>query len=60
MIGLVPPYMPWRLLWIYFIGVALIVAALSIATRIQVRWSGLLFANHDVPLCGDDSSSGSG
>jgi uncharacterized membrane protein len=44
MIGLVPPYMPWRLFWIYFVGVALIVASLSIATRIQVRWSGLLFA----------------
>ena len=44
MIGLVPPYMPWRSFWIYFVGVALIVAALSIATRIQVRWSGLLFA----------------
>ena len=44
MIGLVPPYMPWRLFWIYFVGVALIIAALSIATRIHVRWSGLLFA----------------
>ena len=44
MIALVPPYMPWRLFWIYFVGVALIVAALSIATKIQVRWSGLLFA----------------
>ena len=43
MLGLVPPYMPARLFWIYFVGVALIVAALSIATRIQVRWSGLLF-----------------
>ena len=43
MIGLVPSYMPWRLFWIYFVGVVLIVAALSIATRIQVRWSGLLF-----------------
>lgn len=43
MIGLVPPYLPVRLFWIYFVGVALIVAALSIATRIQVRWSGLLF-----------------
>jgi uncharacterized membrane protein len=43
MIGLVPPYMPWRLLWIYFVGVALIITALSIATKIQVRWSGLLF-----------------
>lgn len=43
MIGLVPPYLPGRLFWIYFVGVALIVAALSIATKIQVRWSGLLF-----------------
>lgn len=43
MIGLVPSYMPWRLFWIYFVGVVLIVASLSIATRIQVRWSGLLF-----------------
>src|SRR5690348_1863601 len=43
MIGLVPPYMPVRLFWIYFVGVALIVAAVSIATKIQVRWSGLLF-----------------
>ena len=43
MIALVPSYMPVRLFWIYFVGVALIVASLSIATRIQVRWSGLLF-----------------
>jgi uncharacterized membrane protein len=40
---LVPRYMPWRSLWVYGIGVALIAAALSIATRICVRWSGLLF-----------------
>jgi len=39
----VPSYMPWRLFWAYFVGVALLAAALSIATRIQVRWSGLLF-----------------
>ena len=44
MVGLVPSFLPWRLFWIYFVGVALIVAALSIATKIQVRWSGLLFA----------------
>ena len=43
MIGLVPLYMPWRLFWIYFVGAALIIASLSIATKIQVRWSGLLF-----------------
>jgi len=41
--GLVPPYMPWRLFITYFVGVALIAAALSIATKIAVRWSGLLF-----------------
>jgi len=39
----VPRYMPWRMFWVYFVGCALIAAALSIATRIAVRWSGLLF-----------------
>ena len=41
--NLVPHYMPWRMFWVYFIGCALIAASLSIATRIAVRWSGLLF-----------------
>jgi uncharacterized membrane protein len=40
---MVPSYMPWRLFWGYFFGFALLAAALSIATKIQVRWSGLLF-----------------
>jgi len=40
---LVPAYMPWRLFWAYFVGFALLAASLSIATKIQVRWSGLLF-----------------
>ncbi len=40
---LVPKYMPWRLFWAYFFGFALVAASLSIATKIQVRWSGLLF-----------------
>ena len=40
---MVPSYMPWRLFWAYFVGFALLAASLSIATRIQVRWSGLLF-----------------
>jgi uncharacterized membrane protein len=40
---LVPKYMPWPLFWTYFVGLALIAASLSIATRIQVQWSGLLF-----------------
>jgi uncharacterized membrane protein len=40
---IVPRYMPGRLFWAYFVGFALIAASLSIATKIQVRWSGLLF-----------------
>jgi uncharacterized membrane protein len=40
---LVPKYMPWRLFWAYLVGFALLSAALSIGTKIQVRWSGLLF-----------------
>ena len=39
----VPPYMPFRLFWAYLVGVALLAAAFSIATKIQVFWSGLLF-----------------
>ncbi|HEY2434347.1 MAG TPA: hypothetical protein VGI12_16860 [Vicinamibacterales bacterium] len=40
---LVPRYMPGRLFWAYLVGVALMAASLSIATRVAVRWSGLLF-----------------
>jgi uncharacterized membrane protein len=40
--GLVPRYMPGRMFWVYFVGCALIAASLSIATKIGVRWSGLL------------------
>jgi uncharacterized membrane protein len=40
---IVPSYMPWRLFWAYFFGFALLATSLSIATKIQVRWSGLLF-----------------
>jgi uncharacterized membrane protein len=43
LLALVPSYMPWRMFWVYFVGLALIAAALSIATRRHVRWSGLLF-----------------
>ncbi len=39
----VPSYMPWRMFWVYFVGFALIAASLSIASKRQVRWSGLLF-----------------
>ena len=40
---MVPSFMPWQLFWAYFVGVALIAASLSIATKILVQWSGLLF-----------------
>lgn len=40
---IVPRYMPFPLFWTFFVGLALIAAALSIAARVQVRWSGLLF-----------------
>jgi uncharacterized membrane protein len=40
---MVPWYMPWPLFWAYFFGFALLAASLSIATKILVRWSGLLF-----------------
>jgi hypothetical protein len=40
---MVPSYMPWHLFWTYFFGCALLAASLSIATKIQVPWSGLLF-----------------
>jgi len=39
----VPKYMPWPLFWTYLVGFALIAASLSIATKIYVFWSGLLF-----------------
>jgi len=39
---IVPDYMPWRMFWVYFVGFALIAASLSIATKIGVRWSGLM------------------
>lgn len=40
---LVPPYMPWPLFWTYLVGLGLIAASLSMATKIAVQWSGLLF-----------------
>jgi hypothetical protein len=43
LMAMVPSYMPGRLFWAYFFGFALLAASLSIATKIQVRWSGLLF-----------------
>jgi uncharacterized membrane protein len=40
---LVPKVMPWRMVWVYGIGCALLAASLSIATGRAVRWSGFLF-----------------
>jgi len=40
---LVPKYMPGHLFWTYFVGVGLLAASLSIATKIQARWAGLCF-----------------
>lgn len=40
---IVPPYMPWRSFWVYFVGGALIATALSVAAKVAVRWSGALF-----------------
>jgi hypothetical protein len=40
---IVPSFVPWHLFCAYFVGFALLAASLSIATKIQVRWSGLLF-----------------
>jgi uncharacterized membrane protein len=42
LLGGVPAYMPWRMFWVYFVGLALIGASLSIATKHLVRWSGVL------------------
>jgi uncharacterized membrane protein len=40
---MVPKFVPWHLFWAYFVGCCLLAASLSIATNIQVRWSGLLW-----------------
>jgi len=40
---MVPKFMPWPMFWTFFVGAGLLAASLSIATKIQVRWSGLLF-----------------
>ena len=39
---MVPSWIPWHLFWIYFVGTALIAAALSIVTRNQARLSASL------------------
>ena len=39
---IVPVWMPWRLFWAYFVGIALLAAALSIALKRHVRLSATL------------------
>lgn len=39
----VPAFVPWHLFWTYLVGVALLAASLSIATKVLQQWSGLLF-----------------
>ena len=41
---IVPKWMPWHLFWTYFVGTALIVGALSLATTIRWRLAAGLFA----------------
>jgi uncharacterized membrane protein YphA (DoxX/SURF4 family) len=43
-IGAVPVWMPVRLLWVYFVGIALIAAALSLVLGIRVRLTATLLA----------------
>jgi uncharacterized membrane protein len=38
----VPSWIPWHLFWAYFVGCALLAAALSIATKVQIRLSATL------------------
>lgn len=38
----VPAWIPWHLFWAYFVGCALLAAALSIATKVQARLSATL------------------
>lgn len=38
----VPPWMPGRLFWTYFVGLCLLAAALSIVLAMHVRWSAAL------------------
>lgn len=42
--SLIPAWIPWHMLWAYFVGVCFVAAALSLVTRIQVRLSASLLA----------------
>ncbi len=43
-IGAVPVWMPMRVFWVYFVGIALIAAAFSLALGIRVRLTATLLA----------------
>jgi uncharacterized membrane protein len=42
LMGIVPPWMPGALFWTYFVGVALLAAAISLIAWRYVRWSASL------------------
>lgn len=44
LVELVPPWMPARLFWAYFVGFALLAAALSLSLKKYMRWSAPLLA----------------
>src|SRR3974377_2068077 len=41
---IVPHWLPWRLFWTYFVGAALLAAAISFIAWRHVRWSASLLA----------------
>jgi uncharacterized membrane protein len=44
LLPIVPPWLPARMFWVYFVGAALLAAAISFITWISVRWSAPLLA----------------
>lgn len=40
--SIMPPWIPWHLFWVYFVGACFIAAALSLVTRIQARLAASL------------------
>ena len=42
--SIMPPWMPWPRLWVYFVGACFVAAALSLATRIGARVAASLLA----------------
>lgn len=42
MAGIVPPFIPGGVFWVYFTGLCLILASISIAINKFTKWSGIL------------------